>query len=73
MQQIRITEIDDALGIVLPREILKRLRVKEGDALYVVETPNGIELTPHLEYARQMTIATKGMRKYCRALDELAE
>ncbi|CAN5845311.1 hypothetical protein BH18ACI4_BH18ACI4_08630 [soil metagenome] len=32
-------------SVILPKEILERLRVGKGDSLYVVETKNGIQLT----------------------------
>ena len=46
MQTLKITTVGNSTGVVLPREILDRLRVKKGDLLYVLETSNGIELTP---------------------------
>jgi len=58
----------------LPREILARLRVKKGDLLYVIETPNGIELTPYSpEFAKQMEAAEKVMREDRDVLRKLAE
>jgi putative addiction module antidote len=42
---LKVTAIGNSVGIVLPKELLARLRVKKGDSLYVVETPSGIELT----------------------------
>lgn len=72
-QILKIITVGHALGIILPRDVLERLRVKEGDDLYVVDTSRGIELTKNPDYARQMKIAAKGMRKYWGALDDLAD
>jgi putative addiction module antidote len=47
MATVKITTVGNSLGIVLPREMLERLRVDKGDLLYLVETPTGIELTPY--------------------------
>jgi len=59
---------------VLPKEILHRLRVDRGDTLYVIETPNGIELTPYdPEFARQMDVAERVMREDRDVLRKLAE
>ena len=42
----------------MPKELLTKLRVDKGDVLHVVETENGIELTPYNpEYDAQMAIA----------------
>jgi putative addiction module antidote len=55
MATVKITTVGNSLGIVLPREMLERLRVDKGDLLYLVETPTGIELTPYEQlFAAQM-------------------
>lgn len=60
--------------MVLPKEVLSRLRVEKGDTLYAVETPNGIELTPYdKEFAEQMEIAERVMREDRDALRRLAK
>ena len=55
MTTVKLTTVGSSTGIVLPKEVLERLRVSKGDVLHVVETPNGIELTPYdPEFAEQM-------------------
>ena len=72
--KLKITTVGNSAGIVLPREILERLRVEKGDTLYAVETPNGIELTPYdEEFAEEMAIAEKVMRDNRDLLKKLAE
>ena len=72
--KLKITTIGNSVGVVLPREILERLRVKKGDSVYALETPNGIELTPYdEEFAEQMAIAERVMREDRDALRKLAE
>ncbi len=64
----------NSTGVILPKEIVQRLRVKKGDTLYVLETPNGIELTPYdREFAAQMEIAERVMREDRDVLKKLAE
>ncbi|HLA10048.1 MAG TPA: AbrB/MazE/SpoVT family DNA-binding domain-containing protein [Pyrinomonadaceae bacterium] len=46
MSVLKVTTVGNSVGVILPRELLERLRVGKGDSLYVVETKNGIELTP---------------------------
>lgn len=46
MTTLKVITIGNALGVVLPKEILERLQVEEGDCLNVVDTPQGIELPP---------------------------
>jgi len=72
--KLKITTVGNSAGIVLPREILERLRVEKGDTLYAVETPNGIELTPYdEEFAEQMEIAERVMREDRDVLRKLAQ
>ena len=72
--KLKITTIGSSVGVVLPRSILERLRVEKGDTLYVMETPNGIELTPFdAEFAEEMEVAEKVMRENRDLLRKLAE
>lgn len=71
---LKLTTIGNSTGVVLSRDLLQRLRVEKGDTLYVVETRNGIELTPYdPELAEQMDLAEKVMREHRNVLRKLAE
>lgn len=71
---LKITTVGNSVGVVLPREILERLRVQKGDSLYVTETPDGIELRAYNdEFAEQMAIAEQVMREDRDVLRKLAE
>jgi len=55
---LKLTTVGNSVGVILPGELLEKLRVGKGDTLHVLETPNGIELTPfNPEFARQMEVA----------------
>jgi len=74
MTTVKVTTVDNSVGIVLSKELLERLRVSEGDVLHVTETPNGFELSPYNEeFAKQMDVAEKVMRKRHDALRKLKE
>ena len=74
MTTLKLTTIGNSTGLILPREILERLRVDKGDLLYVIETPQGIELTPYNpEFAAQIEAAEEVMRQDRDALKKLAE
>ncbi len=61
---LKLTQIGNSTGVVLPRELLEKLRVERGDVLSVIETPDGIELTPYdPNFAKQMEIAERVMRE----------
>jgi putative addiction module antidote len=62
------------LGVVLPEEIIARLRVAHGDTLVVHETADGIQLTPYdPDFQRQMEIAETVMREDRDALRALSK
>ena len=73
MAVLKITQVGNSLGVTLPKEILAKLHVKKGDSLFIVETPNGIELTPYdPEFERQMEIARDLMKRSRNVLKKLA-
>jgi putative addiction module antidote len=74
MATVKITAIGNSVGVVLPRELVSKLRVKKGDALYVIETPNGIELTPYNpDFVQQMDAAESVMSENRDVLRKLAQ
>ncbi len=74
MTSVKVVAVGNSTGVILPKEIVQRLRVKKGDTLYVLETPQGIELTPYdREFAAQMEVAERVMREDRDVLKKLAE
>jgi putative addiction module antidote len=74
MSSLKVAGIGNSVGVVLPKDLLARLRVQKGDRLYAVETPNGFELTPYDPvFAAQMDAAEDIMREDRDALKKLAE
>lgn len=71
---LKITTIGNSVGVILPKEVLARLRVTKGDTVYLTETPKGIEISSFDErYARQMEAGERVMRKHRDVLKKLAE
>jgi putative addiction module antidote len=71
---LKITAIGNSFGIILPREVLEKLRVSKGDSVLAVETRNGIELTAYDPVvAKQMEVAERIMREDRDVLRKLAE
>lgn len=71
---VKITAIGNSAGIILPKELLERLRVSKGDVLTVTETPDGLNLNPFDEtVSRQMEIAERVMRDNRNMLRKLAQ
>ena len=73
MASLKVTTVGNSVGLILPRDLLAKLRVAKGDMLYVTETPNGVELTPFdPDFAVQMDAAESIMRENRDALRKLA-
>ncbi len=72
---LQIKKIGNSLGLILPRELLARLKLKEGDKLHVIEqTERGIKLSPYdPKHAKAMEIARRSFRKYADTYKALAK
>ena len=71
--KLKITAIGNSAGVILPRELLARLRVEKGDALYATELPDGIKISPFDPMlAAQMEVAEQVMRDDRAVLRKLA-
>lgn len=72
--KLKITTIGNSAGVILPRDLLARLRVGKGDELHALETPDGIRLTVYdPAMAAQMEVAERVMREDRPVLRQLAK
>jgi putative addiction module antidote len=72
--ELKVRRVGNSLGVVFPKEALSRLNVEDGDQLYITESPDGFRLTAaNPEFARQMKIAEKGMKRFRNTLRALAK
>ena len=74
MYPLKLTQIGNSVGVILPKEVLALLKVTKGDVLYLTESADGMRLTPHdPAFETQMTAAREIMRKRRNVLRELAK
>ena len=74
MFSAKVSPIGNSLGVILPREVLARLRVDRGDVVFLVESPLGFEITPYEpEFAGQMQNAEQLIRAERNVLRQLAD
>lgn len=73
--ELKLRQLGNSVGTVIPKEALARLNAQEGDTLYLSESPEGgFRLTASdPEFAKTMEVAEAGMRRYRNALRELAK
>ena len=72
--KLKITTVGNSAGVILPKELLARLRLEKGDELHALETPDGIRLTAYdPQLAAQMEVAEQVMREDRQVLRKLAQ
>lgn len=71
---LKVRKIGNSLGVVLPKDVLAKLKVEEGAELTVTEMPDGVALQrSDAELQEQIEAARRGMKRYRNALRELAK
>ena len=74
MTALKLTQIGNSVGVILPKEVLARLKLGKGDTVFVTDATNGITLTPYsTEFDTQMTAARQIMKQRRLVLRELAK
>jgi putative addiction module antidote len=74
VRPVKVRKVGASLGIVLPKELLAELDLGEGDTLYPVRTPGGVELTRcDPDSGQAIEAGRKFMRRYPNAMKKLAE
>ena len=73
MQALKLTQIGNSMGVILPREMLAKLGLVKGDVLYAVDQPDGFRLTvADPDFGAQMDVARQVMKERRAVLRELA-
>lgn len=72
---LQVKKIGNSVGLILPKDLLARLKLGEGDKLYVIEQPErGIKLSPYNpKHAEAMEFARRSFRKYADTYKALAK
>ena len=74
MTALKLTQIGNSVGVVLPKELLTRLGLQKGDTVFAVEIPEGVRLTASdPEFEAQMEVARQVMKDRRAVLRELAK
>jgi putative addiction module antidote len=75
MIELKVRKVGNSLGVVLPRDVVTRLKTRDGAALYLTEAPEGgYRLTPYDPgFAEKMAQAESIMERYRNTLKVLAE
>jgi putative addiction module antidote len=72
--KLKLRAVGTSTGVLLPKEMLARMKVKKNDMLFAVETQEGYLLTPYdPELERQIGKGREFMSKYREAFRTLAK
>ncbi len=70
----KIRKVGNSSALILPKEVMQRLNLQQGDEVNLLENENGILLSPYDEKTiRQMELAAKVMRENRNMLKKLSE
>lgn len=74
MHMLKLTQIGNSVGLVLPKEALSRLKLQKGETVFLTESAEGFILTPYnpaLE--EEITAGREFMRDYRDTFHQLAK
>jgi len=73
-ESVQVRKIGNSYGIILSKALLQQLQVTEGDALFIVNTPDGLRLTSYdPDFAEALNAGRAYMDAHRDALRELAK
>lgn len=71
---LKLTQIGNSVGVILPKEALAALKLEKGDTLHLTESPDGFRMTAFdPEFEKQMSAAEAIMKRRRHVLRELAK
>ena len=75
MLEVKVRKFGNSLGVVLPKEVVNRLRTGDGKRLFLIEAPDGdYRLTPYdPAFEKKMAKAEDIISRYRNTLHALAK
>lgn len=72
--KLELKKIGNSTGLILPKELLARFGLSQGDSVIITEGPDGLKISRDVQdLERGMEIARKAIKTYRAALTELAK
>ena len=71
---LKLTQIGNSVGVILPKEVLARMKLEKGDAVFLTESPDGYRISDFdPNFDKQLSLAEEIMKRRRNALRELAK
>ena len=74
MTALKLTQIGNSVGVILPKELLAKLKLEKGDTVFVTEAANGVNLSPYdPSLEDELALGREFMREYRDTFHQLAK
>ena len=71
---LKLRPFGSSVGVIMPKEVLGSLNVKEGDTVYLTQGREGFQVVAHdPNFAKAMEVYRRGAAKYRNTLRELSK
>jgi putative addiction module antidote len=65
MYALKLTQIGNSVGVVLPKEVLNHMKLEKGDTVFLTESPEGFQVTPYNpEIEEQLKLGREFMHEF---------
>ena len=74
MTALKLTQIGNSVGVILPKEALARMKLEKGGMVFMTESPEGYQIAPYdPAIAEQIEAGRDFMREYRETFHALAK
>jgi putative addiction module antidote len=74
MATTKLRKIGNSVGVIIPADVLSHKNMKEGDEVHVLETPEGVSITPYdPSFEEMLDDADEFLRSHRNAFRELSK
>jgi len=71
---LKLTQIGNSMGVILPKDVLARLKLEKGDNLFLTDSANGVNLTPYdPSLDEQLALGREFMHEFRDTFHQLAK
>jgi len=74
MQTLKLTQIGHSVALILPEEVLSRLKLEKGDSVILSDTSDGVTISRYApDVEQQLAIGREFMQEYQETFQALAK
>jgi putative addiction module antidote len=71
---LKLTQIGNSVGVILPKEALVRMKLRKGDTVFLTESPGGYQVAPYNpDVAEQIELGRDFMSEFRDTFHALAK